>query len=324
MTFNCIGNIPSGNELGGLGQMMLALFSTTFILVVTYFIDRFFGHTIVFGNNNIRIPIYIFCLILVQFRAYKICIYKVKIPTLEEQWKTSLKNEVKDHKFVKKLIRKTELNLPVSKVVKSDSAMIISSLSSFLLEELDADEYSNNQKDLLRRFFSFYKFPEKDEFVRINLKQISKTLNLELLQYSPDQKFFLAYISFNELLTNRKEINEISDCLVFVGTNSKDSIQMYPFFQYPLSGTNSPNRSIAFYKVYKYLSNGFDENYRIYPVTKRIFWENKYLFLKQSVEKGSFYGFQFKNRGKFTAPENDSKNLSKEILKPLIVIEKRS
>lgn len=308
IAFNSIGNIPSGNEMGAIGQAIMSLLITFFILLIGYFVS------IYIEKYGLKITTYVIILLSVYYFTDRICVTEPFIPTPKKEIRAeNQKNEEIDNKKVKKIIGKIDLNLKSPEYAKMYEKLILSKAKELLSQGYNAKNENIEIKNSIARFLNWFEFPSYEQDSShynwsINyVKDVEKSLKCKLLYFSPNQEIFLAFLTFNYSPYDESIIGTSANCFVYLCYFKNNDISIYPYFQYPSVSDDFPNENIAFNHVIRYLNNDYGEEYFEYKLSYKKFWVTRQ-FKKFDYEANNYYGFQLK----FYQPKGSWDKISKD------------
>jgi len=325
IALNAINKIPLGNELGGLAQVMLSFIATAIILLVGYIVCYIVNK---YGTANLPLKLIIYVLILglVYYSTDNICVNKFEFPSTEETRTKNHVNEKDNTKRVQKIINKIELNLPDLAIVKNHKDEVTKEFKKILLKvDTSHTDLLNKTHDSIGQLLGLNHFPDKlkdsNEYKRtVNFViDVGKTLNCRFIHYSPDQKYFLVYITFSYPAYDSLKFDNSSNCLVYLGHINNENISIYPFYGYPNYGDDFPNVEIAFNNVIRYLSNDYGEKYFEEALTSKNFWQS-FAFQTHGLNGKSLFGFQLKYYQPFGTWTKTPVHTTIEERKPLLQI----
>lgn len=277
--------IPTGHEMGAIGEAFLAISYAITIYFFTILISLYFWKTAGDKRGNALIIIYSISLLAIVFSSWRICIYEKPMPTKEDSLKIKLERDAKLYTLyttIPELKQKGDIYRPEKWTYYIDSSAIIDFINGLIkppYEEMDSSIKINISKLL---DFNKETIFENSTFTINYIGLVKSSIKINDIFYSPQREIIVTIVSYNQ--------SNGGDAFILIGRKYQDHIKLYKY--YNTRNADYPNAEIAYAACFEYL------NSHSKGILNKSFWTKNILFKIHNIENTDLYGFQVKSRYK--------------------------
>lgn len=265
-----VNQIPSDAELAGIIIYLNAIFITVVILLVT--LGFLLLSTQFFSNRNYQFIINTFIILFGLFTTNRetknICTFENQDYSVYSIISKQKEDMTKTIDAGKDILQKSD-NVKVNRaIIRKDSTIIINYINNFL-DSCIMPVMPKEKQIIKSKFINFFHLILSDSTTSkvdsILISSIKKSISLDYIAYSPDEKFIVTMLTYN-YSENRVGI------LFLLGESSNSSLNLYKR-DCNFEGDIFINQEYAFYKFFTDIRSRYKDYKCSCDLSSKNFWE---------------------------------------------------
>jgi hypothetical protein len=294
-----------------MGIILIAFLFYFFAIIVFIVAAIIIAKSIKFKN---KIFTSLLSIIIISIIGYYVCIYQAPIKSTEQQKKEYLlksKAAFQTNKAdVLNILKNGQFYFPTKKIVDNDQSAIKNWFLQFINKDFDSIISNIAYQDSVEYTFDqLIGGLDKSTYESFKKSKMN-TFKINHLSYSPDYRYLICFVSFEDYLNVQKPVS-LTD-IIYIGLKKNKTIELYCIYRQRENWVL--NQESGFFKALLSISNQESK------FSDKLFWSKSNYFEKHTFNKRKYFYFQLCNRGNnvFT----NIKNTQQEDLvlkKPIIV-----
>ena len=294
--FYNISKIPSGDEMGAIGEFFIATSFAIFIYFSSVVVSIVAWKAQTDNRSIVQLVLLCLCVSLIYYSSWKICVFRTPPLTIAEVKELKIRNTKEFYNFyhqIPQLIHDGYSYKPSDRVFSKDSLFILNSLKSLIGKPFQ--QIDSLSKVKIANFLGYRTgfFFENSLEIPGLLQTIAQSIKVRNIFYSPLNQSFLTFISYETGFTDNKiKIIDSGEAMALIGYKQENKMVFYRYYKLDSYLKFIVNDNLAYSYCFK---NAIGRG--IYPerypnFLTKTFWNTEKVLKNTKYSDRILYGFE--------------------------------